>query len=986
MVKNLANRKKTSLSAAPFRAAIFVILTMSGILGLFWAYDEYLSYRFALDSIRQRYLHQYQNRLIEEMESVIDFVEYRRSQTDQLIESELRDKVQTAYTTAAHLYSLYKNEIGQEELKTMIVEAIRPLRWETGKGYYFIGRMADGYLELDANFPELEKASQLGFRDANGAYVFKDMIEIVNQRGAGVYRYLWPKPEVDGRNFPKISIVRSFEPFNWFIGTGIYEDDMQAQVKEEVLSRLRKIHFGKNGSVACFNAEGVTLIDFEEMRSGRKVSTLVDAHGTPFGRQMHATAQGSSNGGFIEYVRHTSGTTEDVARMSFVKTYPAWNWVFVTSIDMDEMEETIQRESSRHLKIVYREVAVFVFLFLLTITFVGIITYFHSLRIKHGISLFTDFFKDAADRKIKFNEDDFRYAEFAALGEVANRMVDEKIEKEHLIQADKIRLDTLLRISTMSEASQKEISDFTLARMLEITRSERGYIAFLNNDRSIVSYQSFLERNGAAWTKNDSEISFFADRAGYPSAVLQKGAAVISNTPEEAAASGVYPAAKGPVHNHIDVPIVDGGDIPLIAGVCNKTGDYGDTDVGQINLLLEGMWHHFLKSTSDREMARLRNLLKGINDSMPSVLIGVDMNGRVMQWNKEAERVTSISARDAEHRLLNQVFPRLTGHLWKIQAVVESGVPSEERNVPYSQDGETRYDTITVYPLVAEHVTGVVIRIDDVTEKVRIEELMIQSEKMLSVGGLAAGMAHEINNPLAGILQNLQVVQNRLSPELRKNSEVAASFGIRMEDVEAYLKARGIDEMFRSINESARRAAQLVLNMLSFSRKSDSSFSTQDICRLMDDALELSANDYDLKKRYDFRRIEIIRSYDGDIPLVACEATNIQQVFLNIVKNAAHALAEKQFADETPRLAIGIRADKRMVTVEIADNGPGMDEKTRKRIFEPFFTTKPVGLGTGLGMSIAYFIIHDQHKGTIQVQSEPGKGATFTVRLPYFRV
>jgi len=80
-------------------------------------------------------------------------------------------------------------------------------------------------------------------------------------------------------------------------------------------------------------------------------------------------------------------------------------------------------------------------------------------------------------------------------------MVDEKIEKEHLIQADKIRLDTLLRISTMTEASQKEISDFTLARMLEITRSERGYIAFLNNDRSIVSYQSFLERNGEAWPK-----------------------------------------------------------------------------------------------------------------------------------------------------------------------------------------------------------------------------------------------------------------------------------------------------------------------------------------------------------------------------------------------------------------------------------------------------------------------------------------------------
>lgn len=113
--------------------------------------------------------------------------------------------------------------------------------------------------------------------------------------------------------------------------------------------------------------------------------------------------------------------------------------------------------------------------------------------------------------------------------------------------------------------------------------------------------------------------------------------------------------------------------------------------------------------------------------------------------------------------------------------------------------------------------------------------------------------------------------------------------------------------------------------------------------------------------------------------------TNLQQVFLNIIKNAAYALSEKVFVSDSPRLTFRVTADEKMVTVEIADNGPGMDEKTRKRIFEPFFTTKPVGLGTGLGMSISYFIIHDQHKGTIQVRSEAGKGATFIIRLPHHR-
>lgn len=977
-----ALRKRPSLAAAPFRAAIFVILAMAGILGLFWAYDEYLNYRFTVDSIKSQYLKQYQDRLVEEMESVIDFVDYRKSQTDQLIEEELIDKVQTAYITASHLYSLYKDKIGQEELRTMIIEAIRPLRWDTGNGYYFIVRTADGVVELNAGMPELEKTSQLNLVDEDGNHIILGMIDISLKRGAGLYRYRWTKPDKAKRIAPKVVFVKSFEPFGWFIGTGIYEDDMSSRIRQDIVSRLKNIHFAQNGTVSCFTGEGVTLADFDPKRSGRLVSTIVDAWNRPIGQEFMKIAGSEDGEGFVEYHRFRMEKDDPVPRLAYVRSFPAWNWVFVTGIDMDEMEEAIVRESDRHLKIVYRDIAVFVFLLLIAISIVSVIAYYHSQRTRHGIELFTDFFRDAADRKIKLDDMDFQYQEFAVLGEFANRMADEKIEKEQMIRADRLRLDTLLRLSEMTDASQKEACDLILARMLEITGSERGYIALPNNDETIVSLQSFLEAGGDEWLKDDSEISRFADRSGYPGVALRQRSAVICNAVDDAANSVVYPVARGPVRNHIDVPIVDGERVPLIAGVCNKRGDYTDSDVGQLRLLLEGMRHHFLKTTSEREMLRLRNLLKGINDSMPSILIGVDMNGRVMQWNRQAERATSIAAAEAEGRLLSQVFPRLTGHLAKVQTVIESGIPDVEQRVPYSSSGETRYETITVYPLVAEHVTGAVIRIDDVTEKVRIEDLMIQSEKMLSVGGLAAGMAHEINNPLAGILQNLQVVQNRLSPDLAKNSEVAASLGIRMEDIDAYMKARGIDAMFRSVNDSAKRAAQLVLNMLSFSRKSDSSFTSQDIRRLIDDTLDLSSNDYDLKKKYDFRKIEIVKDYGDDIPLVPCEVTNIQQVFLNILRNAAYALSEKDFTEDVPRLTIRVEAEEQAVRIEIADNGPGMDEQIRKRIFEPFFTTKPVGLGTGLGMSISYFIIHDQHKGTIEVSSAPGQGATFIIRLP----
>jgi len=153
----------------------------------------------------------------------------------------------------------------------------------------------------------------------------------------------------------------------------------------------------------------------------------------------------------------------------------------------------------------------------------------------------------------------------------------------------------------------------------------------------------------------------------------------------------------------------------------------------------------------------------------------------------------------------------------------------------------------------------------------------------------------------------------------------------------------------------------------------------------LDKTVELSESDYDLKKKYDFRQIKITRKYDIAMPKVMCEENTLQQVFFNILENGAQAMAEvrgqragggmENEEGVVPRFTIRVTQEGDMARVEIADNGPGMDEETRKRVFEPFFTTKPVGTGTGLGMSVSYFIITESHNGNITVESKPGKGA-----------
>ncbi len=388
------------------------------------------------------------------------------------------------------------------------------------------------------------------------------------------------------------------------------------------------------------------------------------------------------------------------------------------------------------------------------------------------------------------------------------------------------------------------------------------------------------------------------------------------------------------------------------------------------------------RKKTEEEIKKLRNFLGNILNSMPSEIVGVNRDARITQWNLRAETTTGIKAAEALGRPLLKVFPRMEKEMAKIRRAIDKREVQKGEKVSWKEHGKTRYSDVTVYPLVADGVEGAVIRVDDITPRVFMEEMMIQSEKMLSVGGLAAGMAHEINNPLAGILQNLQVVENRIWGDLPANTRAAEALGISLDDVRAYLDDREIPDKVTSITASGRRIAVIVDNMLSFSRKGDASFADHDLRELLDKILELAGSDYDLKTRYDFKSIEIKREYDPDLPKVPCEGSKIQQVFLNLLRNGAQAMAGLGNPKRAPRFVLRLRVESPMVRIEIEDNGPGMAESVRKRVFEPFYTTKEVGEGTGLGLSVSYFIVTENHDGEMSVESAPGKGTRFVIRLP----
>ncbi|MDU0459565.1 MAG: PAS domain S-box protein [Geobacteraceae bacterium] len=268
----------------------------------------------------------------------------------------------------------------------------------------------------------------------------------------------------------------------------------------------------------------------------------------------------------------------------------------------------------------------------------------------------------------------------------------------------------------------------------------------------------------------------------------------------------------------------------------------------------------------------------------------------------------------------------------------------------------------------------------DVTERKKTEELVLQSEKLSMVAGMAAGIAHEVNNPLGIIAQDIQNLERRFSTTLPANRIIADEIGLDLEQVELYMEQRDISNYIASMRSAVKRASGIILNMLQFSRQSDATHQFLNLNDVIEQSIILASNDYDLKKKYDFKHISIVRNYCNNLPVISISITEIEQAFINLLKNAAQAMFTAN--TEKPTITITTSLNNGFVVATVNDNGPGMSVEVQRKIFDPFFTTKEIGVGTGLGLSVTYTIITKNHNGEFTVESEPGAGASFTIRLP----
>ena len=357
------------------------------------------------------------------------------------------------------------------------------------------------------------------------------------------------------------------------------------------------------------------------------------------------------------------------------------------------------------------------------------------------------------------------------------------------------------------------------------------------------------------------------------------------------------------------------------------------------------------------EYERLHDFNENIVESINVGVFAVDLEDRIESWNAQMEVMLATPRGDALGRALAEVFPsEFITEFDRVRA--EQGASTLYKFRLPTPTNELRTANITIAPLLNRdfHAVGRIVIVDDITDRINMETQLTQSEKLSSIGLLAAGVAHEVNTPLAVISSYAQM----LGKQLRADEATHAR----------------LQPVLEKITQQTFRASEIVNGLLNFSRMGSSEFSRVDLNSVVRETTLL------LEHQLRSANVEVVTSLDDSLPEIAGNRGKLQQVLVNFMLNAKDALQGR----ENTRIRVATHHAGSAVHLRVEDNGIGMSEDVRRRIYDPFFTTKsnPVQgqrKGTGLGLAVTYGIVQE-HAGTIDVSSTVGEGTIFEVVFP----
>ncbi|MBI9081937.1 MAG: cache domain-containing protein, partial [Pseudodesulfovibrio sp.] len=431
-------KDKRSLRAIFLRHMIILAVASLVAWTLVLVHNDYTSFKDGSMLIRQRHIDAQKELLVRQVQEVTKYINYMENLTEKRLKNSLRERVNEAHQIASGIYDKYSGTEEPEKVRKMIKEALRPIRFNQGRGYYFAFNL-DGIEELFADRPELEGTNMLPMQSADGKFVVQDMLSICREKGEGFYTYLWTKPGLQSENFPKIAYVKLFEPYGWVIGTGEYLDDTGKIIQDEVLDRIKDLRFEPEGYFFGSTYEGEPLFSNGKITMGTgSIQDLTDPNGVKIIREYQKAAM-RDGGGFINYSWRKIEEAAPSPKMSYVLSIPKWEWIIGAGVYLDTIETIITQNEEALFAELKQKILKSVAVLMLLLGVVFFWSRYISKNIQATVESLTRFFKKAATESVSIDVDELHFAEFKDIARQINFMLVERKQGEEELRESEIK-------------------------------------------------------------------------------------------------------------------------------------------------------------------------------------------------------------------------------------------------------------------------------------------------------------------------------------------------------------------------------------------------------------------------------------------------------------------------------------------------------------------------------------------------------------------
>ncbi len=895
-------------------AVISIVISATLIISF-----QYQEFYLASKELKSRYITTQKQIIKNEVEKVIDYIYYMKSLTEKRLKEQIKARTIEAYNIAMNIYEENKDTKDIKQIMKEVTDALRPIRFNKGRGYYFATNL-EGIEQLFADKPEMEGKNLLDMQDMEGKYVIRDMIALARKENEGFYRYTWTKPNITGKNFPKIAYIKYFEPFGWFIGTGEYLDDVEADIKKEILERIEKIRFGKDGYIFVVTYDGVTLMNpVQRDLIGKNLWELTDPNGVKVIQEERKAVQ-NPDGAFIHYVWGKPSQSEPVSKISFMKGVPEWKWMAGAGVYIDEIDKIIEKKRIALGNEVKQRILQISLVLIFLLLLVYGLARFVSNRMKINFDIFSLFFQKAATESIQIDRNDLHFTEFENLALSANQMIDQRKQAEKSLRESEERLALAIEGSGIGlwdwqvQTGAMKVNE----RWAEIC----GYLLpeldpIDANTRTRLSHPDDMKRSNLILEKH------FAGETTFYECELRL---------KHRTGRWVWVLERGKVADW----------------------DKNANPVRMAGTLLDITERKLAEDTIRQSEERHRTILQTAMDGFCLM----DLQGRLLEVNEAYCRMSGHS----EEELLSMNISDL--------AADESESATEEIRKAVCH-GEHRFETKQRRKdgRVLDVEVSVKYRgmeggrftcfVRDITERKQIEFHLQHAQRMEAIGTLAGGIAHDFNNilfPLVGFAEMLR-------------EELPAGSTVR----------KYVDEILRA----ALRARDLVKQILTFSRRGDQDIKFIRLQPIAEEAIKLLRSSIPttigIQQEID-PDCGVVAANPTQIHRVIMNlVTNAYHSMEDTGGRITVSIKEVQLESTQP-VFTDLKPGK-YALLSIYDMGTGIDPSIMSKVFDPYFTTKDKSKGTGLGLSVVQGVVKSCN-GAIRIYSEQGKGTEVHVYLP----